>query len=327
MKSFEELYSIVEQAIAEIRYDYPAPTLFEPAKYMLELGGKRVRPVFTLMAANIFSDDIEGAIAPAVGIELFHNFTLLHDDLMDRSEMRRGKMTVHKKWNDNAAILSGDALYILACQYVMMAPEPVRFEILRLFTQTAIEICAGQQYDLEFESRMDVSEEEYLEMIRLKTAVLLACSLKIGALAVNAPAAAADCLYRYGIKIGMAFQLRDDLLDVYAHSSKFGKKTGGDILCNKKTYLLINALQRAEGRTKSVLMEQLRNMPVTSNEKKEKIDKVTEIYNMLDLRNLLEKKINGYYAEAAYDLEQIAVGSERVQLLKTFAAQLMERVV
>ena len=327
MKSFEELYRIVEQAIAEIEYNSPAPTLFEPAQYMLTLGGKRVRPILTLMAADIFSDNIKGAIAPAIGLELFHNFTLLHDDLMDRSEMRRGKMTVHKKWNENVAILSGDALHVLACQYIMKAPEAVRSVILQLFTQTAIEVCAGQQYDLEFEDRLDVSEQEYLEMIRLKTAVLLACALKTGALAVNAPNAAADCLYRYGIKIGMAFQLRDDLLDVYANSSTFGKKIGGDILCNKKTFLLINALRKATGKTKDILMAQLKNMPITSDQKKEKIEKVTEIYDILGLRGLLEEKINAYYNEAAFELEQIKVDPQRVLSLKTLAGKLMEREV
>ncbi|MDD6210297.1 MAG: polyprenyl synthetase family protein [Bacteroidales bacterium] len=327
MMRFEDVLSVIDERIKNINYDYPAPQLFDPIKYILSLGGKRIRPALTLMAADIFSGKLSDVLDPAIGLELFHNFTLLHDDLMDRSDLRRGKITVHKKWSENTAILSGDALQILAYEYMLRTPSHALKPVLDLFTSTATEICAGQQYDLEFENRTDVSKKEYLEMIRLKTAVLLGCALKTGALIAGASEKDASGLYDYGINIGLAFQLKDDLLDVYADTVKFGKKTGGDILCNKKTYLLISALELAQGKDREVLLAQLANDAQTDEEKKEKIDAVTAVYNNLNLKSVLEEKINDYYKKGGIALSGLSVESARLETLRSLADQLMYREV
>ena len=277
MLSFKEIQEKIEREIGQLEFDCPPKSLYEPITYILSLGGKRIRPALVLMAYNLYREDVEKAIRPAIGLEVFHNFTLLHDDLMDQADKRRNKPTVHKVWNANTAILSGDAMLIAAYQLIgETAPEHLK-EVLDLFTRTALEICGGQQYDMEFESRMDVSEEEYLEMIRLKTAVLLACSLKTGAILAGASREDAENLYRFGINIGLAFQLQDDLLDVYGDTRTFGKNIGGDILCNKKTFLLINALRRAEGEQKVQLEHWIARKDFDAAEK---IAAVTNIYIM-----------------------------------------------
>jgi geranylgeranyl diphosphate synthase type II len=286
------------------------------------LGGKRIRPALVLMAYNLYREDVEKAIRPAIGLEVFHNFTLLHDDLMDQADKRRNKPTVHKVWNANTAILSGDAMLIAAYQLIgETAPEHLK-EVLDLFTRTALEICGGQQYDMEFESRMDVSEEEYLEMIRLKTAVLLACSLKTGAILGGASREDAENLYRFGINIGLAFQLQDDLLDVYGDTKTFGKNIGGDILCNKKTFLLINALRRAEGEQKAQLEHWIARKDFDAAEK---IAAVTNIYNVLGLKELSEAKMQTYYAEGMKNLAALSVSEERLAVLKEVTSRLMFR--
>jgi len=274
------------------------------------------------MAYNLYREDVEKAIRPAIGLEVFHNFTLLHDDLMDQADKRRNKPTVHKVWNANTAILSGDAMLIAAYQLIgETAPEHLK-EVLDLFTRTALEICGGQQYDMEFESRMDVSEEEYLEMIRLKTAVLLACSLKTGAILGGASREDAENLYRFGINIGLAFQLQDDLLDVYGDTKTFGKNIGGDILCNKKTFLLINALRRAEGEQKAQLEHWIARKDFDAAEK---IAAVTNIYNVLGLKELSEAKMQTYYAEGMKNLAALSVSEERLAVLKEVTSRLMFR--
>ena len=230
-----------------------AGKLYRPIDYVLSMGGKHLRPSLMLMACNIFSEDIAPAIKPAIGIEIFHNFTLLHDDIMDKADSRRGKPTVHKKWEENVAILSGDAMLIKAYQYISTCPEKRLSKILEVFSQTAIEVCEGQQYDMDFEKESLVTEEMYLKMIRLKTAVLLGASLKIGAIIGGANQHEANCLYDFGINIGIAFQLKDDLLDVYGNSKKFGKTIGGDITCNKKTFLLIRTINKANEKEKEEL--------------------------------------------------------------------------
>ena len=248
MFTASQLLDKINNHISELQITRTPKGLYEPIEYILSLGGKRIRPVLMLMAYNLYKEDISSIYDPATGIEVYHNHTLLHDDLMDRSDMRRGKPTVHKVWNDNTAILSGDTMLILAFRYIAgCAPEHLK-EVVDLFSLTALEICEGQQLDMEFESRSDVAEDEYIEMIRLKTAVLLAASLKIGAILAGASAADAENLYNFGMQIGVAFQLQDDLLDVYGDPEVFGKKIGGDILCNKKTYMLIKALERADGK-------------------------------------------------------------------------------
>lgn len=318
--TFDDVLDIVNANINEIEYKSEPYSLFEPITYILSLGGKRVRPALVLMSHNLYNDDVKRVIPIALAIEIFHNFTLLHDDLMDRADMRRGKPTVHIRWNDNTAVLSGDAMLIEAYKEIAKTESPYLSEILDLFSKTATEICCGQQYDMEFEQRLDVTIPEYLEMIRLKTAVLLACALKEGAIVAGASAADADNLYNFGINVGLGFQLKDDLLDVYGDSSSFGKRIGGDILCNKKTYLLINAL--ADNSTRDELIAWMNKEGV---KEEEKIEAVTQIYNKLDLKKRSEDLINDYYIKAVACLDKVNVLKERKEELYKLAMNLMSR--
>lgn len=318
--TFDDVLDIVNANINEIEYKSEPYSLFEPITYILSLGGKRVRPALVLMSHNLYKDDVERVIPIALAIEVFHNFTLLHDDLMDRADMRRGKPTVHIKWNDNTAVLSGDAMLIEAYKEIAKTESPYLPEILDLFSKTATEICCGQQYDMEFEQRLDVTIPEYLEMIRLKTAVLLACALKEGAIVAGASSTDADNLYDFGINVGLGFQLKDDLLDVYGDSSSFGKRIGGDILCNKKTYLLINAL--ADNSTRDELIAWMNKEGV---KEEEKIKAVTQIYNKLDLKKRSEDLINDYYIKAVACLDKVDVLKERKEELYKLAINLMSR--
>jgi geranylgeranyl diphosphate synthase type II len=322
MFSFNDILQKIEQEIAQLQFTYPPKSLYEPIEYILALGGKRIRPALTLMACNLYKEEIEAAIKPALGLEVFHNFTLLHDDLMDEADKRRNKPTVHKVWNANTAILSGDAMLIAAYQLIgETQPESLK-EILNLFTITALEICGGQQYDMEFESRSDVTEEEYIEMIRLKTAVLLACALKMGAIVAHAPQADAEALYQFGTNIGLAFQLQDDLLDVYGDPATFGKNIGGDILCNKKTFMLINAFRLASEQQKAILNQWINQETFNPAEK---IAAITSIYNELHLKELSEKKIQTYYDQAMDYLASLSIPKERLNILKGVCERLMNR--
>lgn len=319
MRTFEEILRTIEEAIARLEFNQPPRSLFDPITYTLSLGGKRIRPALALMACDLFGGKNEDVLQPALGLEVFHNFTLLHDDLMDEADRRRDKPTVHKLWNPNVAILSGDAMLICAYQLVAKANDKA---ILELFSRTALEICAGQQYDMEFESRSDVTEEEYIEMIRLKTAVLLACALKVGAMIGGASTADADALYDYGIHIGLAFQLQDDLLDVYGDPKTFGKNIGGDILCNKKTFLLINALSAASDEQRQVMEDW---MARKSYDAQEKIAAFTNLYNELSIRDLTERRIEDYYRMASEDLARLSVAPETLSVLKGTCDRLMKR--
>lgn len=319
MRTFEEILRTIEEAIARLEFNQPPRSLFDPITYTLSLGGKRIRPALALMACDLFGGKNEDVLQPALGLEVFHNFTLLHDDLMDEADRRRDKPTVHKLWNPNVAILSGDAMLICAYQLVAKANDKA---ILELFSRTALEICAGQQYDMEFESRSDVTEEEYIEMIRLKTAVLLACALKVGAMIGGASTADADALYDYGIHIGLAFQLQDDLLDVYGDPKTFGKNIGGDILCNKKTFLLINALSAASEEQRQVMEDW---MARKSYDALEKIAAFTNLYNELSIRDLTERRIEDYYRMASEDLARLSVAPETLSVLKGTCDRLMKR--
>lgn len=319
MRTFEEICRTIEEALARLTFDQPPRSLFDPITYTLSLGGKRIRPALALMACDLFGGKNEDVLQPALGLEVFHNFTLLHDDLMDEADRRRDKPTVHKLWNPNVAILSGDAMLICAYQLVAKANDKA---ILELFSRTALEICAGQQYDMEFESRSDVTEEEYIEMIRLKTAVLLACALKVGAMIGGASAADADALYDYGIHIGLAFQLQDDLLDVYGDPKTFGKNIGGDILCNKKTFLLINALSAASEEQRQVMEDW---MARKTYDAQEKIAAFTNLYNELSIRDLTERRIEGYYRMANEDLARLSIAPETLSVLKGTCDRLMKR--
>lgn len=319
MRTFEDILRTIEEAIARLEFNQPPRSLFDPITYTLSLGGKRIRPALALMACDLFGGKNEDVLQPALGLEVFHNFTLLHDDLMDEADRRRDKPTVHKLWNPNVAILSGDAMLICAYQLVAKANDKA---ILELFSRTALEICAGQQYDMEFESRSDVTEEEYIEMIRLKTAVLLACALKVGAMIGGASTVDADALYDYGIHIGLAFQLQDDLLDVYGDPKTFGKNIGGDILCNKKTFLLINALSAASEEQRQVMEDW---MARKTYDAQEKIAAFTNLYNELSIRDLTERRIEDYYRMANEDLARLSIAPETLSVLKGTCDRLMKR--
>ena len=322
MRTPSELLEYFNKALAAMPYDRQPASLYEPVKYVLSMGGKRIRPVLLLMGYELFREDTDRVLPTALGLETYHNYTLLHDDVMDRADVRRGRPTVHKVWNENAAILSGDTMLVMA--YRLMAQAEPRYlkAVLDLFTETALEIGEGQQMDLEFETRDDVREEEYIEMIRLKTSVLLACALKLGALQADAPAADAALLYQFGEQLGLAFQLQDDLLDVYGDFQTFGKKIGGDILCNKKTYMLINALRRADGEQYMQLTDWLNREKYGPQEK---IRAVTELYNAIGVRALAEAKINEYFEAALQSLEQVSRPAERKQPLRELAESLLGR--
>lgn len=313
MYSQAELSKIIQDGIEAIEYSNNAPRLFDPVRYTLESGGKRVRPTLVLMATNLFADDITPAIAPALGLEIYHNFTLLHDDVMDKAPDRRGRPTVHVKWNDNTAILSGDAMLSMAFEHICKTCDDKLRPILDLFTRTTIEIGEGQQLDMEFETRNDVTEEEYIEMIRLKTSVLLGCALKMGAIIGNAPESDSEILYRFGINIGLAFQLQDDWLDCWGDPKTFGKRIGGDILCDKKTYLRITAERRAQTPECAGMSEQ------------EKIDAIKAFYIETKAEEMCRKKIAYYHNKAMQDLSAISVADERLTLLKALASKLENR--
>ncbi|MGL4332299.1 MAG: polyprenyl synthetase family protein [Bacteroidales bacterium] len=319
----QELYlKAINKEIDKIQYPVAPKDLYDPIAYILDLGGKRIRPVLVLMASDIFSENSLSSMPAALAVEIFHNFTLLHDDVMDHADIRRGKPTVHKKWNGNAAILSGDAMLILAYQYLAKVDPDKLSVLLPVFSQTAIEVCEGQQYDMDFETRDDVTVDEYMEMIRLKTAVLLGCALKMGALHSGASISDADLLYRFGESIGLAFQLKDDLLDVYGDVAKFGKNIGGDITSNKKTFLLISALQNAKDEMKDELISWISE---TEFDREEKVVAVRSIYDSLNLKRISEEKMKYYYNMAIDALDQMSVSTERTANLRELAYQLMFR--
>lgn len=322
-KSWNEIAEIVNLELEKLDWLKEPQGLYSPIKYVLSLGGKRVRPALTLMSCNLFSDDISQSIAPALGLEVFHNFTLLHDDIMDKAPIRRGKETVHIKWDENTAILSGDVMQIAAFKLMNLAPDNVLKEVLNLFTDTAAEICEGQQYDMEFESRTDVTTEEYIEMIRLKTAVLIGCALKIGAIVGGANSTDAQDLYDFGINIGLAFQLKDDILDVYGNEENFGKKIGGDIICNKKTFLLIQAKKNANAEQLEKLNYWLDKI---NFDPAEKIKAITDLYNSIGVERICEEKMSFYYSKAIANLENVQVDYTKKQELRNLADKLMQRI-
>ncbi|MDR1585265.1 MAG: polyprenyl synthetase family protein [Prevotellaceae bacterium] len=322
MKTINEILQLINSEIDKTAWTKEPRGLYEPIAYTLRLGGKRIRPAVALMACNLFSEDVQPAIKPAIGIEIFHNFTLLHDDIMDKADLRRGQPTVHKKWDENTAILSGDMMQIAAYQFIAETKAEYLKQVLDIFSQTAGEVCEGQQYDMEFEKRETVSVAEYLDMIRLKTAVLLAASLKTGAVLGGAKAEDAQALYDFGIDIGMAFQLKDDLLDTYGDEKTFGKKIGGDILCNKKTYLLTTALEKAD----AVQREKLQScLQIPSGREEEKITFVTSVYDELNVKVACEDAMNSYYSSAMANLDNVQVDNDKKQELRILAKKLMFR--
>jgi geranylgeranyl diphosphate synthase, type II len=322
MLQVNEAQDIINKRISDLCYPASPERLYEPIRYVLRLGGKRIRPVFALLACNLFADDIEPAVEPAIGLEIFHNFTLLHDDIMDKANMRRGHSTVHKKWCDNVAILSGDAMQIDAYRHVSQVSQDKLKAVLNLFSQTALEVCEGQQYDMDFELREKVTLPEYIEMIRLKTAVLLACSLKIGAIIGGADVRDASLLYDFGINLGLSFQLQDDFLDVYGDINKFGKNIGGDIMCNKKTFLLISALNIADTQTKTELEKW---MTIVHPNPQEKINAVTNIYNRLNIRRVCQTETDCFYQKALVALRDLNCPDQRKTVLRNYANRLINR--
>lgn len=318
----EKLLTMVEEALQSLPYDRLPARLYEPIRYELSLGGKRIRPVMMLMAYNIYKEKPEDIMMQALALETYHNYTLLHDDLMDRAEIRRGKPCVHKVWDDNTAILSGDAMLVLAYERMAQCPDQKLPAVMRLFTQTALEIGEGQQYDMLFETRNDVTAAEYIEMIRLKTSVLLACALRMGALLADAPEGDQQALYAFGENLGLAFQLQDDYLDVYGDPKVFGKRIGGDILCNKKTYMLIQALLRANNEQRAQLDAWLSR---TEYDEEEKIQAVTRLYNEMNIAQVAQEKMDEYYQRALKCLDSIAVCEEKKRPLRQLADALMKR--
>ena len=312
----------MDDAIDKLPLEREPQGLYAPIRYVLSLGGKRIRPVLMLMAYNLYHDDVKPCLMPAIGLETFHNFTLLHDDLMDRAEVRRGKECVHRRWNDNTAILSGDNMLVLAFHYMMQCEEARMPDVMRIFTKTATEIDEGQQYDIDFETRNDVTEAEYIEMIRLKTSVLLACALQIGATLGGASEQDAQSLYRYGECLGLAFQLQDDYLDVYGDPKVFGKKIGGDILCDKKTFMLINALLHANEEDRAELQRWIGCKDCNPDEK---IKAVTALYTKIGVDHMAQERMNTYYAEAEACLSEVSLPEERKRMLRDIAQELMGR--
>ena len=319
MYSINELISIINDEIKDNFKEREPIHLYEPIEYSMSVGGKRIRPVLCLMACNMFSTDIKSAIKPAIGLETFHNFTLLHDDIMDKADLRRNKPTVHKKWDENTAILSGDAMMIEAYQYFLDLEPNLLAKSLKVFNPTALEVCEGQQYDMDFESRNNVKENEYIEMIRLKTAVLIAGALKIGAIIGGANDKDADKIYEFGINMGLAFQLQDDYLDTFGNEATFGKRIGGDIAENKKTFLLINALEKSPEKLSALIEDK-------NISESEKITKVSQIYKDLEIDKLSRNKVIEYYQKALKSIEEIRVEDNKKEPLLSFLNQLKERI-
>ena len=319
----EKYIKLIEKKLTTFDFGDRPSELYEPIRYILSLGGKRLRPVLTLMTCQLFDKQFEKALYPALGVEVFHNFTLLHDDIMDKAPIRRGKQTVHEKWDTNIAILSGDVMLIRAYDLLLKTDHFDMGKVLSKFNKCAAEVCEGQQYDMNFETRYSVSETEYLEMIKLKTAVLLGFAIELGAMIGGAEERICNQLYDFGINIGMGFQLKDDLLDVYADSTKFGKQVGGDIISNKKTYLLIKAIELADGQEKADLSHWLTEKEFNLQDK---VKAVIDIYNKLGIKELGENKMNSYFNKSLEIFDSIEIEDSKKKPIKDLSLKLIDRV-
>ena len=317
-----ELKELIEKALVNLSIDDEAERLTAPIRYFLSIGGKRLRPVITLLSCNIFSDKVDGAILPALGVEVFHNFTLVHDDIMDNASLRRNLPTVHTKWGNNQAILSGDVMAFIANDCFLQTPSNVLSKVFTTFNRAAVQVCIGQQLDMDFEKSQVISHEEYLRMIELKTAVLLAASAKIGGIIGGAGEKDCDHLYEFGRNLGLAFQIQDDLLDVYGDVNVFGKISGGDIVTNKKTFLLVKALETASGSTLKKLQE---TIALKEFDPAEKIKAVVEIYNELKIKSHTEILAEDYISSAIENLEKVSAEKERKKELLQVATSLSGR--
>lgn len=320
MKQLQDLQHQFVLALEALELPTQPSLLYDPVAYTLSNGGKRMRPLLVLMGCKVFNEDISQAMHPAIGIEVFHNFTLLHDDIMDNAPIRRGKPAVHSKWNNNIAILSGDAMMILAYQEICKTGTSVLPQVLEVFNRTALEVCEGQQLDMDYETAQDVSIDDYLNMIRLKTAVVLGGGLQVGAIIGKAEKQQADLLYEFGLNTGIAFQLQDDILDVYGESHKVGKQKGGDIISEKKTFLLLKAMELADENQSELLKKWL-----ASDAEAEKVKAVTEIYDQLNIRQLAEARMLDYYNKGMTSLNLVKGNEEWIEILRKFSHDLMHR--
>ena len=319
--TFSEALTVINEKIKSIEYPCSNSGLYDPITYLLALKGKKIRPALTLLACNLYSENVEDAINAALAWEIFHNFTLMHDDVMDNADMRRGQATVHKKWDENTAILSGDAMLILSYMYMAKSSSKYLEVLLDLFSDTAAKICEGQQYDMEYEKRTNISREEYIEMIYLKTAVMLGACLKSGAIVGGASESDRQYLYDFGINLGIAFQIKDDWLDVYGNSDIFGKKTGGDILCNKKTFLLVTALETAKNEDKEALLYWI----VNGTQSDEKIKAIRQLYDKLSVNEKTNNELQKYYNQAISALRNVSVETNKKKVLEDIAGDLINR--
>ena len=318
-----DLSALLQQALDQLDYGQQPATLYDPIRYLMGLGGKRLRPLLTLLGGQLFTDDVRPLVKPALAVEVFHNFTLVHDDLMDQAPLRRGQPTVHEKWNPSTAILSGDVMLVRAYELLVEnVPLPLLPSVLRRFSQTAAEVCEGQQWDMNFEVETSVTIPQYLDMIRLKTAVLLGFALELGAMLAGADATDAEHLRQFGTDIGLAFQLRDDLLDVYGDAATFGKRVGGDIIADKKTFLLLTAQAQADARQRAALARHV-GQPVADEEAK--VQAVRAVYDELAIRPQTEALINDYFQAALLHLARLSVPAARKEPLRQLALRLLER--
>ena len=317
-----QLADLINQEIDRLDLDGNPPELYEPIRYIMDLGGKRLRPVLTLLAFDLFDKDQSVAIEPALAVELFHNFTLMHDDIMDQAPLRRGYPTVHKKWDNNVAILSGDVMLLKVYHILSQVPAPKLSPVLNAFTQCATEVCEGQQRDINFEQLDLVLEDQYLEMIRQKTAVLMGFCLELGAILGGANSGGREQLRNFGINLGLGFQLKDDLLDVYGDQAKFGKQVGGDIISNKKTFLLVKAIEKSKGDVREKLLKWLKRSVFDSDQK---VREVTEIYDQLGIQDVTQEKVNFYFESAFDSLSRVDISEDKKSNLKSFTERLINR--
>lgn len=318
MEKINGYTALLENTLNRQDFNDKPVELYEPISYILSLGGKRLRPALTLAACELFGGDANDALIPAMGIEIFHNFTLIHDDIMDKAPLRRGKKTVHEKWNSDVAILSGDAMLVKAYQYIVTVRPEILPQVVKVFNQTALEVCEGQQYDMNFETQEDVSEDDYIEMIRLKTSVLLGCALEIGALVAGASVTQSDLIYRFGESIGIAFQIQDDILDAFGDPEKFGKAVGGDILNNKNTILRLYAQHNAN-------KEQLVALEAIYENDNEKVEAIKKVFVETGALDYAKKRMDAYYDEAIQFLKEAKGQPIIEQELATFAQWLIKR--
>lgn len=321
MRDLAQLQELFIQTISEKNFGDEPANLYEPFHYILSLGGKRLRPVLALLACESFGTKAEAALEASMGIELLHNFSLIHDDIMDNAPLRRGRQTVHEKWNLNVGILSGDAMFGEAFRYVSKVDDHIFRRVFDVFSRTALEICEGQQWDMDFESRMDVTEEEYIRMIQFKTSVLLGASLEIGALIGGSDEVGAEQSYQFGLNMGTSFQIKDDLLDAFGDPEKVGKQVGGDILSNKKTILLIHALRHATGEVRDELLAWLKEDHLPA----EKVKAIKGIYERAGSVQYAEERMESYYRMALNALDECSQHGANITELKNFAEYLYHR--